>query len=176
MSLAKVPYRRLCIILLSCVLLAFVLTAYGNWKEEKERASYVNQMERIYTMMEDNSQKAQQIALSNGVQGVAISQQGKGVVADKSNSFANYKSSEMIDKLQKKTEQCRQLLIQLPKPPQSMASAYSALLDAHISYKQYVKLILTSSNSSDSFIKEEEKLKGDLKKRLGKLKQMIKQV
>lgn len=146
------------------------------YKDYKTEQVYANKLKVIYQLMDKNAFKAETIvsSYSNG-QGT-VSSYGEGIVAGKNNSFQHIRDHQMVQSLKQESKKCHDLLYELSEPPEGMIEVYSALLDAHITYKQYIQLALHPEEPSAKFVKKERKLKKELNSSLALVKNNIKQM
>ncbi|KMY53735.1 hypothetical protein AC623_06775 [Bacillus sp. FJAT-27231] len=146
---------------------------YTDYKVEQ---AYADKLKVIYQLMDRNAFKAETIVSSySSGQGV-VSRYGEGIVAGKNNSFEYVQDEQIVQSLEQESAKCHDLLSELPDPPKEMMEAYSALLDAHITYKQYIRLALHPQEPSAKFVQKERKLKQELNSSLALVKNSITQL
>ncbi|KAB7708200.1 hypothetical protein F9802_05725 [Bacillus aerolatus] len=160
-----------------CFILLFIgLSFYFYYKEQMNELAYAEKMEMIYKKMDETAVKAEAVVSSYPIEGSFVNRRGEGMVAGKNNSLQYFQDNGVIEKLEKESEECHDMLYELAEPPERLTEAYSVLLDAHITYKQYIQLALHPQKQSDSFIKKARSLKEELNSRLILAKNRIAQL
>ncbi|WP_338754188.1 hypothetical protein [Bacillus sp. FJAT-52991] len=157
MNKSTLQLLRLFIILVGCLFLLVGGLFYQQHKQQKEEAVYARKMQQIYTLMKDHSMTAQKMMANQSEWPSTLSVQ----------------KEEVVKKVENEMNKCQVMLSELPDPPESMIEEYSALLDVHIAYKQYMNLAIGFQEASSSFANKEKKLKTELNNCLSDFDEMI---
>ncbi|MGM7637367.1 hypothetical protein [Bacillus sp. Hm123] len=159
MNKSTLQLIRLLMILVGCLFLLAGGFFYQQHKQQKEKVTYARKMQKIYLLMKDHSIAAQKMVANQSEWRATLSVQKEDAVKNMENEM----------------EICQVMLAELPAPPESMLKEYSALLDIHIAYKQYMNLAIGLQEVSSSFANKEKKLKNELNTRLSDFDEMTDQ-
>ncbi|PAQ15005.1 hypothetical protein CD798_08135 [Bacillaceae bacterium SAOS 7] len=156
MNKSTLQLIRLVMILVGCLFLLAGSFFYQQHKQQKEKMLYARKMQKIYLVIKEQSIAAQKMMANQSEWRATLSVQ----------------SEEVVKTMEDEMETCQVMLADLPAPPESMLKEYSALLDVHIAYKQYMNLAIDLQEVSSSFVNTEKKLKSELNTRLSDFDEM----
>ncbi|MEK4030060.1 MULTISPECIES: hypothetical protein [Bacillaceae] len=172
-SSIKTSYFAKSLLLIVCGTLLFTGLSFYYFKEYRNEQAYAKQIKVIYELMDKNAYKAESIVSSYANDQGVVSRYGEGIVAGSNSSF---RYDNMVKTLRQDSEKCRDLLFELSEPPEEMTEVYAILLDAHITYKQYIQLALRSQEPTANFAKKEQVLREELNNGLALVKNRIEQM
>ncbi|OZI11862.1 hypothetical protein CEW92_09575 [Bacillaceae bacterium SAS-127] len=156
MNKSTLQLIRLVMILVGCLFLFAGGFFYQQHKQQKEKMLYARKMQKIYLLMKEHSIATQKMMANQSERRATLSIQ----------------KEEVVKTMESEMETCQVMLSELPDPPESMLKEYSALLDVHIAYKQYMNLAIGLQEVSSSFVNTEKKLKSELNTRLSDFDEM----